>query len=70
MPLALGPKVMESGGQRNRTREPETGPEPEPGVDAAPTAPVDFEPPVKDWIEYLAGRLARDIIRESEGTGA
>ncbi len=36
-------------------------------VDAVRAGPVDFDPPVKDWIEYLAVRLAREIIRESSG---
>jgi hypothetical protein len=69
-PLALRPNAMESSDRQNRTHEAETRPELELDVDAVAAVPVDFEPPVKDWIEYLAGRLAREIIRESERTGA
>ncbi len=69
-PLALRPKAMDSSDRQNLTHEAETRPELELDVDAVAAVPVDFEPRVKDWIEYLAGRLAREIIRESERTGA
>lgn len=39
-------------------------------VDAPSTASVHFAPPVKEWIEYLAERLAREVIRESERRAA
>ena len=61
---------MESGDRQNRTHKTDTKLDLELDVDAAPAGPVDFEPPVKDWIEYLAGRLAREIIRELERTRA
>ena len=41
-----------------------------PRVDDTGTAPVHFGPPVKEWIEYLAELLAREVIRESEGSAA
>jgi hypothetical protein len=62
--------AMDSGDRQNRIQETDTKPGLELDVDAAPAGPVDFEPPVKDWIEDLAGRLAREIIRESERTRA
>jgi hypothetical protein len=62
---------MGSGEPHNRTHEANTKPDHELNheldVDAVPAGPIDFDPPVKDWIEYLAGRLAREIIRESSG---
>ncbi len=61
---------MESGHRQNRTHETDTKLDLELDVDAAPAGTVDFEPPVKDWIEYLASRLAREIIRESGRTRA
>lgn len=36
------------------------------GVDDAATTPVHFAPLVKEWIAYLAERLARELIRESK----
>ena len=39
-------------------------------VDDTGTAPVHFGPPVQEWIEYLAELLAREVIRESEGSAA
>jgi hypothetical protein len=59
---------MESSDRQNRTHGAATRPDPELDVDAAPAGPIHFEPPVKDWIEYLASLLAREIIRESERT--
>jgi hypothetical protein len=59
--------MKESGDLHNRTHEAITKLDHELDVDAVPAGPVDFDPPVKDWIEYLAGRLAREIIRESSG---
>ena len=56
---------MESGDPHNSTHEANTKPNPELDVDAVPADPVDFDPPVKDWIEYLAGRLAREITTSS-----
>lgn len=44
--------------------------QPRPRVDAAATPSVHFAPPVKEWIEYLAERLAREVIRESEQRAA
>jgi hypothetical protein len=35
-------------------------------VDAAETTPVHFAPLVREWIAYLAERLARELIRESK----
>jgi hypothetical protein len=35
-------------------------------VDNAETSPVHFAPLVKEWIAYLAERLARELIRESK----
>jgi hypothetical protein len=58
---------MESGDRRNRLHETDAKTDLEFDVDGTATGPIDFEPPVKDWIEYLAGRLAREIIRESSG---
>ena len=48
---------MESGDQQNRTHEIETKPDVELDIDAALAGPIDFVPPVKDWIEYLASLL-------------
>ena len=58
---------MDSGDRQNRIHETDTKRGLELDVDGVPAGPVDFDPPVKDWIEYLAGRLAREIIRESSG---
>lgn len=44
--------------------------QPRPRVDPPSTASVHFAPPVKEWIEYLAERLAREVIRESERRAA
>jgi hypothetical protein len=35
-------------------------------VDDAESAPVHFAPLVKEWIAYLAERLARELIHESK----
>jgi hypothetical protein len=35
-------------------------------VDDAETTPVHFAPLVREWIAYLAERLARELIRESK----
>lgn len=58
---------MDSGDRQNRIHETDTKLGLELDVDAVPAGPVDFDPPVKDWIEYLAGRLAREVIRKSSG---
>ena len=51
-------------------REPSAESDFSPRVDDTGTAPVHFGPPVKEWIEYLAELLAREVIRESEGSAA
>jgi hypothetical protein len=43
----------------------------DPGVDRGRPLPVDFAPPVADWIAFLADLLAAEFLRElHEGPAA
>jgi hypothetical protein len=57
---------MNQGGRTNNGQN--VGAEPRWGlrVDDAETTPVHFAPLVKEWIAYLAERLARELIREAK----
>jgi hypothetical protein len=61
---------MDYGGSMSAGREPSAESDFAAHVDDTGTAPVHFGPPVKEWIEYLAEVLAREVIHESEGSAA
>ena len=66
MAIAQVPSAMNQCGRTNTGRN--VGAEPRGGlrVDDAEAMPVHFTPLVKEWIAYLAERLARELIRESK----
>ena len=68
MAIAQVPSTMNQGGRTNTGQD--VGAE-RVGlrVDDAEPTPVHFAPLVRDWIAYLAERLARDLIRESKRPG-
>ena len=61
---------MDHGGSSDIARKERAESNSSPRVDATPPTSVHFAPPVKEWIEYLADRLAREVIRESQRPAA
>lgn len=66
MAIARMPPAMNRGGHTNTGNSADAERSRFTHVDDAETAPVHFAPPVKEWIAYLAERLARELIRESK----
>jgi hypothetical protein len=57
---------MNQGGRTNTGQNVSVEPRSGLRVDDAETTPVHFTPLVREWIAYLAERLAREMIRESK----
>jgi hypothetical protein len=57
---------MNRDGHRNTRHDPDAERSRLIHVDDAETTPVHFAPLVREWISYLAERLARELIRESK----
>jgi hypothetical protein len=66
MAIAQVPSTMNQGGRTNTGQDVGTEPRWDLRVDRAEATPVLFTPLVRDWIAYLAERLARELIRESK----
>jgi len=64
MAIAQVPSVMNQGGRTNTGQNGGAEPCWSLRVDDADTTPVHFTPLVREWIAYLAERLAREMIRE------
>jgi hypothetical protein len=60
------PPAMNEGEHQNTRENAGTEPRRLVHVDDAEISPVHFAPPVREWIAYLAERLARELIRESK----
>ena len=65
MAIAQAPFAMNQGGRTNTEQTVGAATRSGLRVDDAETTPAHFTPLVREWIAYLAERLARELIRES-----